>query len=68
MNEYEKWSVNGTFGTRRFWCVFAEYRVWTGGAVENVSYNETITIMHYDAERVAESSGCSVKARRFSLS
>lgn len=43
MNVYEKWSVNGTFGTR----IFKAPRVWTGGAVENVSH-ETITIMHYD--------------------
>lgn len=53
MNVYEKWSVNGTFGTRRFWRRTPRLNR-RGGAVENVSYNETITIMHYDAERVAE--------------
>lgn len=35
---------------RRFWRVFEEHP--RNGAVENASYNETI--IHYDAERVAE--------------
>lgn len=49
MNVHEKWSVNGTFGTRRFWRRTPRLDR-RGGAVENVSYNETITIIHYDAE------------------
>lgn len=55
MNEYEKWSVNGTLERAVSGAFSRNTRVWTGGAVENASYRDEITIMHYDAERVAVS-------------